>query len=183
MKLAAAIINKGGVILYPTDTIWGIGCDATNSDSVEKIFKIKKRDSNKSMIVLMKDYTDISKYATEIPVFNFNELRNENRPITVIYQNAINLASKVIASDGSVAIRIPKNEFCYELLKTCGVPIVSTSANFSGEPSATNYKNISEELKYQVDYIVKYGQDLVKVAKNSKIIKLKDDGSVIIIRE
>ena len=180
---AAEIVKNGGLILYPTDTIWGIGCDATNYDAVERIFQIKKRDSNKSMIVLMKDYNELKDYLKILPQIDFEQFKNEIRPITVIYQHAINLAENVIAKDGSIAIRIPKDDFCNELIKSIGVPLVSTSANFSGEPSAENFKNISEELKYQVDYIVNYAQDLVKDAKPSRIIKLMEDGKIIVIRE
>jgi L-threonylcarbamoyladenylate synthase len=180
---AAEIVKNGGLILYPTDTIWGIGCDATNYDAVERIFQIKKRDSNKSMIVLMKDYNELKDYLKILPQIDFEQFKNEIRPLTVIYQHAINLAENVIAKDGSIAIRIPKDDFCNELIKSIGVPLVSTSANFSGEPSAENFKNISEELKYQVDYIVNYAQDLVKDAKPSKIIKLMEDGKIIVIRE
>jgi L-threonylcarbamoyladenylate synthase len=180
---AAEIVKNGGLILYPTDTIWGIGCDATNYDAVERIFQIKKRDSNKSMIVLMKDYNELKDYLKILPQIDFEQFKNEIRPLTVIYQHAINLAENVIAKDGSIAIRIPKDDFCNELIKSIGVPLVSTSANFSGEPSAENFKNISEELKYQVDYIVNYAQDLVKDAKPSRIIKIMDDGKIIVIRE
>ena len=180
---AAEIVKNGGLILYPTDTIWGIGCDATNYDAVERIFQIKKRDSNKSMIVLMKDYNELKDYLKILPQIDFEQFKNEIRPLTVIYQHAINLAENVIAKDGSIAIRIPKDDFCNELIKSIGVPLVSTSANFSGEPSAENFKNISEELKYQVDYIVNYEQDLVKDAKPSRIIKILDDGKIIVIRE
>jgi L-threonylcarbamoyladenylate synthase len=180
---AAEIVKNGGLILYPTDTIWGIGCDATNYDAVERIFQIKKRDSNKSMIVLMKDYNELKDYLKILPQIDFEQFKNEIRPLTVIYQHAINLAENVIAKDGSIAIRIPKDDFCNELIKSIGVPLVSTSANFSGEPSAENFKNISEELKYQVDYIVNYAQDLVKDNKPSKIIKIMGDGKIIVIRE
>jgi L-threonylcarbamoyladenylate synthase len=180
---AAEIVKNGGLILYPTDTIWGIGCDATNYDAVERIFQIKKRDSNKSMIVLMKDYNELKDYLKILPQIDFEQFKNEIRPLTVIYQHAKNLAENVIAKDGSIAIRIPKDDFCNELIKSIGVPLVSTSANFSGEPSAENFKNISEELKYQVDYIVNYAQDLVKDAKPSRIIKIMDDGKIIVIRE
>lgn len=180
---AAEIVKNGGLILYPTDTIWGIGCDATNYDAVERIFQIKKRDSNKSMIVLMKDYNDLKDYLKILPQIDFEQFKNEIRPITVIYQHAINLAENLIAKDGSIAIRIPKNDFCNELIKSIGVPLVSTSANFSGEPSAENFKNISNELKNQVDYIVNYAQDFSKDSKPSKIIKILDDGKIIVIRE
>lgn len=180
---AAEIVKRGGVILYPTDTIWGIGCDATNYKAVERIFQIKKRDQNKSMIVLMKDYHDLKDYLKILPQFDFEQFKNEIRPLTIIYQHAINLAENVIANDGSVAIRIPKDDFCLELITKIGVPLVSTSANFSGEPFADKFYNISEELKNQVDYIVNYAQNLIKDTIPSKIIKLMEDGNIQIIRE
>ncbi len=180
---AAEIVKRGGVILYPTDTIWGIGCDATNYEAVEKIFQIKKRDANKSMITLMKDFSDLSIYLSKLPEIDFEILKKEIRPLTVIYQHAANIAANVIASDGSIAIRIPKDEFCIELIKFAGVPIVSTSANFSGEPTAADFKNITSELVEQMDYVVKYGQDSIKDAKPSRIIKLMDEGKVIVIRD
>ncbi len=180
---AAEIVKRGGVILYPTDTIWGIGCDATNYKAVERIFQIKKRDQNKSMIVLMKDYNDLKHYLKEIPQIDFEQFKNESRPLTIIYQHAMNLAANVIANDGSVAIRIPKDDFCNELINSIGVPLVSTSANFSGEPSAANFTNISEEIKNQVDYIVNYAQDKIMDVMPSRIIKLTDKGNIHVIRE
>lgn len=182
-RKAAEVIKKGGVILYPTDTIWGIGCDATNKEAVEKIFQIKKRDKNKSLIVLIKEYSDLHDYINNLPVITYDLLKSVKQPMTVIYQYAKNLAGNLISADGTIAVRIPKDEFCLELIKEAGVPIVSTSANFSGEASAICFNKISKDLIPQMDYVVKYGQDVIKNVKPSRIIKLMEDGNFIVIRE
>jgi L-threonylcarbamoyladenylate synthase len=180
---AIKVIEKGGVILYPTDTIWGIGCDATNKFAVEKIYHIKRREKNKSMIVLLDSIDQLYNYVNNIPSIAYEMIAKAERPITIIYPEAKNLAENIIASDGSVAIRIPDNKFCHQLIKIYGKPIISTSANFSGEPSAVNFINISVNLLSQMDYIVQLNQNIIIETKPSRIVKLNSNGSFIVIRE
>jgi L-threonylcarbamoyladenylate synthase len=180
---AIKVIGKGGVILYPTDTIWGIGCDATNKFAVEKIYHIKRREKNKSMIVLLDSIDQLYNYVNNIPSIAYEMIAKAERPITIIYPEAKNLAENIIASDGSVAIRISDNKFCHQLIKIYGKPIISTSANFSGEPSAVNFINISVNLLSQMDYIVQLNQNIIIETKPSRIVKLNSNGSFIVIRE
>ncbi|MFZ4739581.1 MAG: L-threonylcarbamoyladenylate synthase [Bacteroidales bacterium] len=180
---AIKVLEKGGVILYPTDTIWGIGCDATNKFAVEKIFHIKRREKNKSMIVLLDSIDQLYNYVNNIPSIAYEMIAKAERPITIIYPEAKNLAENIIASDGSIAIRIPDNKFCHQLIKIYGKPIISTSANFSGEPSAVNFINISVNLLSQMDYIVQLNQNIIIETKPSRIVKLNSNGSFIVIRE
>lgn len=180
---AIKVLEKGGVILYPTDTIWGIGCDATNKFAVEKIYHIKRREKNKSMIVLLDSIDQLYNYVNNIPSIAYEMIAKAERPITIIYPEAKNLAENIIASDGSVAIRIPDNKFCHQLIKIYGKPIISTSANFSGEPSAVNFINISVNLLSQMDYIVQLNQNIIIETKPSRIVKLNSNGSFIVIRE
>ncbi len=179
---AVNVLKNGGVLLYPTDTIWGIGCDATNFDAVEKIYQIKKREKNKSMIVLMDGIEQLIKYVKHVPFAAIDLHTKTERPVTIIYPSAINLAKNLIAEDGSIAIRIPNNEFCNQLIKVLGKPLVSTSANFSGEPSAISFGNISTDLLLKVDYIVQLYHNQILETKPSRIIKLNIDGSTQIIR-
>ncbi len=180
---AIKVLENGGIILYPTDTIWGIGCDATNKIAIEKIYHIKKREKNKSMIVLLDDIENLKNYVNNIPSSAYDLIKNTERPLTIIYPNAKNLAENVIAADGSIAIRIPNNEFCTKLIRAFGKPIVSTSANFSGEPSAVNFEKILPTLLPQMDYIVQIYHHQMIEAKPSRIIKLNVDGGFVVIRD
>ena len=180
---AVKVLQSGGIILYPTDTIWGIGCDATNETAVEKIYHIKKREKNKSMIVLLDSYEQLKNYINDIPLIAYDLQSKSDRPVTFIYPSAKNLAKNILATDGSIAIRIPKKEFCNQLIKTFGKPIVSTSVNLSGEPSAMSFGKISFEILSQMDYIVQLYQDQILDTKSSRIIKLIEDGTFVIIRE
>ncbi|HEY1870265.1 MAG TPA: L-threonylcarbamoyladenylate synthase [Chitinophagaceae bacterium] len=175
------VLKNGGTILYPTDTIWGIGCDATNTKAVEKIFAIKKRPDNKSMIALVADEREILKYVAHPDLSVFDHLKATHKPTTVIYEGAIGLADNLIAPDGSIAIRICKEEFCRNLLKRFKKPIVSTSANISGETSPKNFSEISEEIKNSVDYVVQYRQHDKTSAEPSSLIKWQK-GKPIILR-
>ena len=143
-----------GIILYPTDTIWGIGCDATNEKAVEKIFLLKKRADEKSMIVLVADKKEVLHYVASPDLSIFDYLDKTTKPTTVIYDNAIGLASNLIGKDGSIAIRICKDEFCRHLIKRFRKPVVSTSANISGEPPPANFSEINALIKEGVQYIV-----------------------------
>jgi L-threonylcarbamoyladenylate synthase len=176
------VLKDGGLILYPTDTIWGIGCDATNAKAVERIFRLKKRPDEKALIVLVADERDVLKYvaAAELSVFDY--LQREQRPVTVVYEGAIGLADNLTGKDGSVAIRICNDNFCRHLIKRFRKPIVSTSANISGQPAARSFAEISDEVKDNVNYIVKYRQDDPSVSKPSKVIKWNKDSTVTILR-
>ncbi len=175
-------LNDGKVILYPTDTIWGLGCDATNPSAVEKIYKIKNRQQEKSMIILLDSIEKVSDYA-DCPPYIEDLINSTNGPLTVIYQNARNLAKNLIAKDNTIAIRVVKGEYCSELIKRFGKPIVSTSANFSGYPPPVTFDQISPELIEKVDYVVNVFRNRVKSVRPSKIIKLESDGLFKIIRE
>jgi L-threonylcarbamoyladenylate synthase len=176
------VLKNGGLILYPTDTIWGIGCDATNETAVAKIYALKKRDDQKSMIILTSSLADLNNYTNNVNDKIFAYLQNNNKPTSVIYPTAKNLATNLINSNGSIAIRIVKDEFCLQLLKAWGKPIVSTSANISGMPSPTFFKNIEAEIKKGVDYIVQNRQNDFEIASPSTIVKLDDNGEIIVIR-
>jgi len=177
------VLRSGGIILYPTDTIWGLGCDATNAAAIDRIFKIKNRADSKSLIILVADERDILQYvATPDPaVFDF--LNEQTRPTTVIFENAVGLPDNLVAADGSIAIRIVEDPFCRHLIKRLRKPLVSTSANISGEPSPQDFLAISETIKSQVDYIVKWRQDERTKAVPSQIIKWNRDGSYTVIRK
>ncbi len=175
IKSCLVVLKKGGLILYPTDTIWGIGCDATNQYAVNKIFALKKRLDNKTMIILLSKQTDISNYVLKPDPQILNYLANITRPTTAIYSDGINVASELISDDGSVAIRIVRDEFCATLINMFGKAIVSTSANISGELPPAIFNDISDEIKNGVDYIVQHRRGDSKVAKPSSIIKLNDE--------
>ena len=176
------VLKTGGVILYPTDTIWGIGCDATDAKAVEKVFQLKKRPDEKAMIVLVAEEKDVLKYVANADLRVFDYLQQNAKPVTVVYEGAIGLADNLVSKDGSIAIRICKEPFCKHLIKRFRKPIVSTSANISGLPPATFFSEISDELKNGVDYSVKYRQDDKAVATPSSIIKWGKDGTVTILR-
>ena len=153
---AIDILRKGGVILYPTDTIWGIGCDATNSEAVEKIYKIKQRAESKAMLVLINDSSELDKYVESVPDIAYELIDVTVKPLTIIYDDAIGLASNLIASDGSVGIRVTKEEFSNQLCKRLKKPIVSTSANISGEKTPATFREIDNAILDSVDYVVNY---------------------------
>jgi L-threonylcarbamoyladenylate synthase len=177
-----ATLKSGGTILYPTDTIWGIGCDANNEAAVAKIYAIKKRDEKKSMIILVAHENDIKNYAQE-PDENIKMLMaNTERPLTIIYPAAKNLAANLINEDGTIAIRIVKDAFCEYLIKSLGRPIVSTSANISGEETAKHFGEITVEIKNSVDYIVEQRQKEKAGAAASKIVKWVGE-EIVVIRE
>ncbi len=182
LALALEALRKGKVILYPTDTIWGIGCDATNSKAVSKLHKIKQRKEIKSLIALVDTVDMLSTYVKEVPPVAFDLLNAANNPITIIYPGARNLAKNVIGPDGTVAIRVSSNPFCMALVRDFGKPIASSSANISGEPTAISFSQISDKIKQSVDYTVGLYQDEVKQTKASTIIKMKVNGEFEIIR-
>lgn len=183
IQSAWEVLRKGGVILYPTDTIWGLGCDATNNDAVQKIFRIKQRQDEKSMLVLLDHENRLETYIEEVPEIAWNIIEVADKPLTIIYPNAIRLAPGVIAPDGSVGIRIVKEEFCAGLIRKLGKPLVSTSANISGQPAPGNFHEIDPAVIQAVDYVVQYRQNEKTKAKPSGIIKLGIHGEVKVIRE
>jgi L-threonylcarbamoyladenylate synthase len=174
-------LKEGGLILYPTDTVWGIGCDATNEDAVMKIFKLKQRHDCKALICLVADDRMLKKYVEKIPDAAYDLFDIPEEPITIIYDNAKNLAKNLIAEDNTIAIRIPNDDFCFQLLRKFNGAIVSTSANLSGQPSPKSFKEIPEEILKGVDYIVNLHHEKI-MAKPSAILKLSSDGQVKIIR-
>lgn len=183
IKKALEVLKNGGIILYPTDTIWGIGCDATNEKAVERIYKIKKREDSKSMLVLMENPALLERYVTEVPEIAWDLVEVSTTPLTVIYPNAKNLAKNLVAADGSIGIRFTKEEFTTQLLQRFRRPLVSTSANISGEKPPAFFAEISDEIKTQVDYIVEYRQNDTTPAQPSSIIKLGVGGQIDIIRK
>ena len=182
IKACLSILENGGILLYPTDTVWGIGCDATNEAAVSKIFTLKNRIESKAMIVLLEDETELLNYVEDHSFQIFDYIKGIHKPTTVIYPSAKNLASNLIGEDGSVAIRICKDPFCKTLIKEFGKPIVSTSANISGYPTPMCFNDISLEIIEGVDYVVKYKQDDNEIKQPSAIIKWDAEGNLIIIR-
>jgi L-threonylcarbamoyladenylate synthase len=176
------VLKKGGSILYPTDTIWGIGCDATNSKAVEKIYKIKERHDKQNFIVLIDDENNIKKYIEQVPPIAYDLIKQYNRPLTIIYPNARNIAKNVSASDGSLAIRVVNELFCKQLIRLFGNPIVSTSANISGDPFPVSFSSISEKIAKSVDYIVDWEREKIHDINPSTIIRLYNNGSVEVLR-
>jgi L-threonylcarbamoyladenylate synthase len=177
------ILRAGGTILYPTDTIWGVGCDATNEKAVEKVYLLKRRMESKSMIILLDSVIRLDDYVKVIPEIAWDLLESVDTPLTIIYPGAKNLAPNVIAEDGSIAIRVVRNEFCRLLIQTFGKPIISTSANVSGDNPPLVFKNISPLIRDNVDYVVPLYQDLIPQMKPSRIIKLSENGEFLIIRK
>ena len=183
IKACMHVLQQGGVILYPTDTIWGIGCDALNAQAVERIYEIKNRPKENSMIVLMGDARDIIHYVAAPPPDIIAIVEGFERPTTVIYRNAIELPANVVQNDNTIGIRVPNDAFCKALLKRFRRPIVSTSANLSGMPSPAFFNEIDLEIKQRVDYVVQYRQDDVTHKQPSRIVKMDDEGNLVIIRE
>jgi len=183
LKKAVEVLKSGGVILYPTDTIWGIGCDATNTEAVQRIYKIKEREDSKSMLVLMENPALLERYVDDVPEVAWDLVEITSTPLTIIFPKAKNLAKNLVASDGSIGIRFTKEKFTSQLLQRFRRPLVSTSANISGEISPAFFDEISDEIKKQVDYIVEYRQDDNNQSQPSSIIKLGSGGKIDIIRK
>ena len=176
-------MSEGGVILYPTDTIWGIGCDATNEEAVRRVYEIKQRQDSKAMLVLVDSSVKVDFYVRDVPEVAWDLIDLADKPLTIIYSGARNLAANLLAEDGSVGIRVTNEEFSKRLCQQFRKAIVSTSANISGQPSPKNFSEISEEVKSAVDYIVGYRQEEMSNPKPSSIIKLGKGGVIKIIRE
>jgi L-threonylcarbamoyladenylate synthase len=180
---AIDVLKNGGTILYPTDTIWGLGCDATNEKAVEKIFKLKHRADNKSLIVLVDNNVKLERYIKEVPDVAWQIIEYTSKPTTLILDGAMGLAKNVIAQDGSVGVRICKHPFCTPLLQKFTKPIVSTSANISGESSPTSFHEISNDIKKNVDLIIDLPEFYISKNSASSIIKIKQNLQVEVLRK
>jgi L-threonylcarbamoyladenylate synthase len=178
-----ATLEAGGVILYPTDTIWGLGCDATNTTAVEKLISIKGKPLNKGLITLLANERDLLRYVANLDMEVLNYLETVEKPTTVIYEHGLEVADNVLNIDGSIAIRLVKEDFCRHLLKRFKKPVVSTSANLHTQPSPQFFKDISVELLGLVDYVVKYRQEDNTPTVASRIVKWKNNSGPVIIRE
>ncbi|MDD3876605.1 MAG: L-threonylcarbamoyladenylate synthase [Bacteroidales bacterium] len=176
------ILQKGGLIVYPTDTLWGIGCDATNKKSIERIYQIKRRLHEKSFIVLVNSKETVLNHVKEVPEYVWDFIDSYQMPLSVIYPGAHNLPDNIIAPDKTIAIRITKDPFCRALIDALGKPLVSTSANISGEKSPFAFSMIQEEILNQVDYVVNYKRVKITETKASTIIKISEEGQIEIIR-
>jgi L-threonylcarbamoyladenylate synthase len=179
---ALEVLKSGGIILYPTDTIWGIGCDATNETAVQKIIELKGRPENKSLIILLDTENKLESYVSDVPEVAYDLIEYAENPLTIVFSGAKNLAPSVKNQDGSVGVRVVKHEFCEQLIQRLKKPIVSTSANISGQPSAANFSQISEEIINGVDYVVDLEQHDLAQKKASTIMKLEADGRFNFIR-
>ena len=177
------VLNRGGLILYPTDTVWGIGCDATNEDAVARVYHLKQRIETKKMIVLMASEKEVMQYVTLLDLALFDYLEGTIKPTTVIYDGVIGLAENILGEDGSVAIRICEDEFCKHLIKRFQKPLVSTSANVSGQQTPSSFSEIGEIILDGVDYIVQYRRDDNIPKEPSALIKWSREGEVEIIRK
>jgi L-threonylcarbamoyladenylate synthase len=176
------ILNKGGLILYPTDTVWGIGCDATNEAAVKKVFELKRRQDNKALICLVSDLRMLQRYVYEIPEAAYDVIEFSTKPTTIIYDQPINLAKNLVAEDNTVGIRVASDEFCQKLIRKFKRPLVSTSANISGSPTPKSFREIGSEILKGVDYVVNLQLEKTN-SQPSSIIKIGNDAVVKIIRK
>ena len=181
-RRASKVVLSGGTILYPTDTIWGIGCDATNREAVQRVYDLKQRDDKKSMLVLVNGTKMLKQYLNAFPLHAQELISSAKKPTTIIYPGARKLAGNLVAEDGSVGIRITSDPFCQKLIAFTGKPIVSTSANFSGDPSPSLFNEINMEIRRRVDHVVNWRQDEKDPSQSSAIIKLEAGGGISIIR-
>jgi L-threonylcarbamoyladenylate synthase len=182
IKNALKVLRAGGVILYPTDTIWGLGCDGTNAEAVRKIYSIKQREDSKSLIILVNSTDMLTRYVDNPPDVALQMAELTDRPLTIVYDKGRSLASGVTASDGTVGVRLCYDQFCDELITALRKPLVSTSANISGEDAPALFDEINEEIKAQVDYICFWRQDDRSRAKASSVIRVSGNGVVKILR-
>ncbi len=180
---AVEVLKRGGVILYPTDTVWGIGCDATRSDAVKKVFEIKKRADSKAMIVLLDSAERLDRYVDDVPEVALQLIEVADRPTTIVFDGARNVARELVAEDGSIGIRITNEEFSNKLCRALRRPLVSTSANISGQPAARIFNEISPEIKNAVDYIATTRRDDTSLSKPSCVIKIGEGGTIKILRK
>jgi len=179
---AIEVLKRGGIILYPTDTVWGIGCDATHPDAIKKVYELKRRADAKSLICLVHDFKMLNQFVEDIPEVAYDILKYAAKPTTIIYDDPIRIAENLIADDNSLAFRVVQDDFCKRLIKKFRFPIVATSANISGEKTPGSFKEISAEILEGVDYVVNLHKSK-KSAKPSAIIKLQNNGNVKVIRQ
>lgn len=182
VRNAVEVLRKGGTILYPTDTIWGIGCNAADAKAVDKVFQVKNRPANKSVIILLAHEREVLPYVATLDFEVFDVVAKFNKPTTIVFDDAINLPDNVINADGSVAIRIVQDDFCRHIIKRLQHPLVSTSANISGEASPQNFTQVSNAVKTSVDYVVSYRQEDVEPKEPSAIIRWHNNSTYTIIR-
>jgi len=182
VEKALKVIQDGGIILYPTDTIWGIGCDATNTEAIKKIFKLKQRDEAKSMIILLDTENKLESYVQEVPAIAYDLIEYAENPLTLVMPGAKNISSALIAADGSVGVRVSSHQFCQQLIQRLRKPIVSTSANISGSPSPQNFSEIAQEIIDGVDYVVDLDRHDLSKKKPSTIMRIEPDGRFEFIR-
>jgi len=182
IKSCIHTLQQGGTILYPTDTVWGLGCDALNEAAADKIFAIKHRPKEKSMIVLLADARDVIQYVAAPPPDIIAIIESFDRPTTVIYENALGFPSNVVNEYGSVAIRVTTDPFCKALIKRFRKPIISTSANISGQPTPSLFTKVNETIIGNVDYVVQYRQDDERISVPSRLVRINDDGEMTVLR-
>ena len=182
VQRTVAFLKAGKTILYPTDTIWGVGCDATNSKACDKVYTAKKRPASKSLIVLVDSIDRLTDYVVNVPAIAFDLIKAAKKPLSIIYSEGKNLA-KNVSADKSVCIRVVEHDFCKEVIRQLGKPITSTSANLSGQPSPLTYNDITEEMKQSVDYTVQLFHDVMARPKSSTIIRLFEDNTFEIVRQ
>ncbi len=182
VEKSVTLLRQGKILLYPTDTIWGIGCDATNVKAVERVYKLKNRHEQKSMIVLLADKEKIQDFVEAVPPIAFDLIENAASPITIVYDKAKNLPKNLIASDGTIAIRVVQGDYCTAVIRGLGKPLVSTSANISGEPAPKTFGQISETIKERVDYVVDIHRSRIRSVRPSTILKLETNGTFKILR-
>ncbi|MBQ7853805.1 MAG: threonylcarbamoyl-AMP synthase [Muribaculaceae bacterium] len=182
IKKACEVLRQGGLILYPTDTVWGIGCDATNSKAVARVYNLKQRCDSKALIVMLADENQLCRYIDYVPDIAYELIDVATKPLTIVYDNAINLCKELCAEDGSVGIRITREDFSKRLCKAFRRPIVSTSANISGQPTPIMFKDISNEIISGVDYVVENKRNQNGKSTPSSVIKLSHDNSIKILR-
>ena len=182
IQSALQALKSGGLILYPTDTIWGIGCDATLSTAVQRVIRVKERADHKSFVILVSDLDMLEQYVEEVPPMAYSLIEVSDKPLTLVYPEARNLAPEVVGTDGSVAIRVVNHPFCQDLIRRFGKPIVSTSANRTGAPSPKGYEDITPELREQVDYCVSPHLEAPATGQASSIIRIALNGAIQIIR-
>ena len=180
--ISVDFLRKGKIILYPTDTIWGIGCDATLSKPADRIYRIKQRVERKSMIILLDHPDKLATYVKKVPPIAYDLIERYHDPLTIIYPNAVNVAKNVIAEDGTVAIRIVQDDFCKRMIALFNKPVVSTSANLSGQPAPIIFNKIPKVISDSVDHIVNYNRDVIIRTKPSTIIRLLENDEFEVIR-
>lgn len=183
IRRAVEVLRRGGVILYPTDTVWGLGCDARNSEAVRRIYKIKQRDDHKALITLVGDLSMLERIVDGIPDVAYDLIEFSERPLTIVYDRGRNVAPELMGEDGTLGVRLPNDDFARQLCRAAGMPLVSTSANISGQASPACFAEISSDIINAVDYACMTRRDDCKPAQPSTVMRLSEDGLFKIIRK